>query len=191
MSVEFNAGKALRGRVNAAVAPFAPAVTGPMNVARRGISAMLGAPVRMGKNTTLDILLGSKAKMGPMAGKRLKPVSGGPGKGMREIDAARFKDIKSGKIPGKAYEGRIGIRNMHFERKFRPGGLVGAAYKHPIYAGIGAYLLYQMLSNQNARTMARGVAGGAVPRTDIDPNIVAQFQPTGDLNNPLARSVWG
>jgi len=141
-------------------------------------------------------LFGNKAVSGPMRGQRLKPVAGGPGVGMSQIDRARYEAIKAGKVPGKAFSGALEGHPMHFERKFAPGGLVGYAQRHPGKAmavgALGAYLLTHRDKAGPAYELARGfVPVAPAPDRGVSAQTVGMFSQQTNTNNPLTSNTWG
>lgn len=101
------------------------------------ISNMAASPLRAIGEGLSRALLGAKAEVGPMAGKRLRFSN------MSQVNEAKFKELKaSGKTPVRSYESPTG-QQVYMKENYRPGGLVGAAMDHPIIAtGLGAGGLY-------------------------------------------------
>ena len=185
------AGESVRKGIAALLSPARAALRGPKAVASKVLGTIVGAPVNLARRSVASTLLGPKALMGPMRGKRLWALKGGPGKGMRQITRAEFAAIKGGDKAGKAYKARIGGSPYYYARKFSPRGLVGFAREHPFIAGGGALLGYKALQQpERARAMAQGIGGSALPSTQFDPAMMAQMQMQPSYENPLARQVW-
>ena len=157
------------------------AVNLPMNAAIGGIA---GAPVRAGSGMLQSMLLGRKAWSGPMKGKRLHAIAGGPGKGLSEIGLKEYLDIKKGNVAGKAYKGKIGLTPYLFKRKFGPKGLVGAAKSHPILAALAGLAGYKMLTGGGGATQPQN------HRLSLDPAVLRSMQQR-QAQNPFERSDWG
>ena len=156
----------------------------------RGVSRAAGAPVRAAHRSLASLALGKKAKRGPFRGKRMHAVEGGPGRGMREISMADYDDIKEGRTKGKAYKGRIGGKTYRYARKFRPGGAVGMAMKHPLLAGGGALAAYWLAKKPENRQAASAMGGAMMPRQQINASLAARLRQQHSVENPLAREVW-
>lgn len=141
-------------------------------------------------------LFGGKALAGPMKGRRLEPVPGGPGVGMSQIDRAEFEAIKAGKIKGRAFAGALEGNPIYYKRNYRPGGLVGLVQKHPGKAAIAAGGLYYLLNHREkaapAYQLARGfLPVGEAPTSTISQQTVDSFSQQSSANNPLMSTSWG
>ena len=185
------AGAALRQKAAPLVRPVQATHQGAQDLLLRLATRAASAPFRRVGRSGSDLLLGTRAKRGPFAGKRLKPLPGGPGKGMRAITASEYADIMSGKRPGKAYKGKVDGKRYYYERKYGPGGLVGFAQRRPLLAAGGGLLAYQMLKKPELARTSVNIIGSGLPTTALDPAVMAQFQVDPGSNNPLARKVWG
>lgn len=148
------------------------------------------APGRWAKDVGGSILFGAKEgnPMATMAGKRLKEVKGT--KGLEEISRAEYNEIKQGIQKGKAYKfrGEGHLSPVYYKRKFRPGGLVGFAQKHPLLAGGGALLAYYLAKNPQNMAAAREMLPKA--RTDVSPEVIKQWKEP-NVENPFQRRAWG
>ncbi len=149
-----------------------------------------GAPLRAAQGSLAALLLGPKALGGPMRGKRLRAVAGGPGKGLRDISLGEYLAIKGGDTPGKVYKGQVGRRPYLYARKYRPGGAVGMAMKHPILAGLTGLGGYYLLKKPEARAVAGAMPGMMLPSQEINAALAARLRQQPSIENPLAREVW-
>ena len=167
---------------------------GLMGRFRRGIvglpAQVASMPFRAAGGMFGSALMGPRALMGPMRGKRLQPVSGGPGVGLRQIGWGEARDISSGKVPGKVVKGTLGGLPMYYARKYRPGGAVGWAMRHPLLATGGGALAYYLGSNPGARRVASEVMPG-VPSRELTPEVAYGLSTQPSMENPMLREAWG
>ncbi len=101
-----------------------------------------------------------------------------------------YRAIKDGRTKGKAYKASIDGKTYRYARKFRPGGAVGMAMKHPLAAGalgLGAYWLAKKPEN---RQMAMAMPGAMMPRNQMNAALAARLRQQHSVENPLAREVW-
>jgi len=163
----------------------------------KGKGAVAGAfgrtvswPFRAAAGTGTSMLLGEKAKRGPMAGKRMHPVPGGPGAGMREVGLAEYLNIKDKRTPGKVFRVKADGKVHYYARKFRPGGIVGSAMKHPLIAGGGLLAAYLLAKKPMARNVVSSVGSSMAPSAQLRPEMLSRLQRAPSFENPLAREVW-
>ncbi len=179
----FAAGKRVRGRLDRVFAP--------MGKARDALGSLGGrlaaAPVNFAGDAVGNALLGRKN----LSGSRLRPVKGGPGKGMKEITPAEADLINSGKSKGKVIKARIAGRTHYYKRKFRPGGAAGAIMRNPGKSTAAAALAYYLMRSPKTRQMAGAGARGMRPTGDFDPAVLARFQSQPSHENPLTKGTWG
>lgn len=156
-------------------------------------SQIAAIPARGAKNTLEGLMFGSKNvnPLSPAFGKRLHSVGGKDG--YQQISRQEFDSIKSGDKPGKAVKAKTGpMGSAYFKQKFRPGGLVGAAQKHPLLAGGAGLLAYYLATNPGARQATGAMASSMAPTLATSPTGDVQKQwSQPSYENPLASQVWG
>lgn len=153
-----------------------------------GPARVLAAPVKGVKNLGASILFGRKQMFGPMAGKRVVPVSGS--KGLIPIDKREYNAIRAGLAKGDAFKVRAGMSNAYFKRAYQKGGLVGFAKRRPLLAGalgLGGLLLA-------SKPELRGVASEMVPtlpENEVSPEVESTFSQPVSQGSALNKSTWG
>lgn len=151
-------------------------------------------PARGARNVIGSTLFGPKNMnpLSPAFGKRLNAVGGDSA--YKQISKAEFDAIRAGEKPGKAIMAKTGpVGNAYFKQRFRPGGLVGMAQKHPLLAGGAGLLAYYLATNRGARQAAGGMASGMAPTMTTQPTAAVQKEwgSNPSFENPLASQVWG
>lgn len=156
-------------------------------------SQIAAIPARGAKNVLEGMLFGPKNVLpgSPAFGKRMHAVTGD--KKFAPISKAEFNAIQSGEKPGKAFSKRVSpIETAYFKQKYRPGGVVGWAQKHPLLAGGAGLLAYYLATNPGARQGVGNVAAGMKPNLQTAPTAAVQKQwAQPSFENPLANDVWG
>lgn len=155
------------------------------------IPAQIAAlPARGARNVIEGALFGAKNQnpLSPAYGKRLSAVGGD--NAYKQISRAEYNQIMSGEKPGKAVSAKTGpVGTAYFKKRFRPGGLVGMAQKHPLLAGGAGLLAYYLATNKGARETAGGIASGMKPSLVTSPTEAVQKEWGGQ--NTQASQVWG
>lgn len=155
---------------------------------------ILGAPIKGIGGLVGDAAFGMRNRnpLSPVYGKRLAKVPGGkPGEALSEISRAEYNSLRKAKGAPKVIKARIGGKTLFYQQRYRPGGLVGFAQKHPLMAGGGALLAYYLSKNPQARQMAQSQAGSLMPQqAPPDPRLAREW---GALpqTNAFARGTWG
>lgn len=156
-------------------------------------SAIAGIPARGAKSVLEGMFLGpvNRNPLSPAFGKRMSAV-GGSENNLKQISRAEYNEIKSGNKPGRVTTAKDGLGKAYFKQKYRPGGLVGFAQKHPLLAGGAGLLAYYLMTNRGARDAAGGMVGGVAPNFVTAPTAdVQQAWAQPSYENPLAKDVWG
>jgi hypothetical protein len=149
------------------------------------------APVDWAGNIGKNVMFGRPGTLGKYRGTRLRPIAGGPGKGLEEISKAEFNAIKAGKLKGEAVKGAIGGKQLFYKRKFRPGGLTGFAMKHPLISAGGLLAAIALMRSPKAREFASGINPVKAPENTVSPITAKQWQGYGPSGNTLKSNVWG
>ena len=152
--------------------------------------AVVGAPGWYAKNVAMNTLVGRKARMGSQRGSRMRKVPGGPGRGMKRISSEEASKMRSGKLPGKVIEGKIGGRTYYFRRKLRPGGLLGVAARNPGKTSLAALAAYYLAKNPEARGVGRSAVINMRPTGQFSPEMMERFKSKPSQENPFAREAW-
>ena len=156
-------------------------------------SQIAAIPARGAKNALEGLLFGPKNMnpISPAFGKRMSAVGGD--NAYKQISKQEFDEIKSGKKPGKAVAAKTGpVGTAYFKQRFRPGGLVGLAQKHPLLTGGAGLLAYYLATNPGARQAAGAAASGMSPSLATAPTAAVQRDwASPSVENPLASQVWG
>ena len=128
----------------------APVAGGPI---ARGVTAVASAPLKFVGDMVGSALLGAKAKAGPMAGKRLRHA------GIEQIEDSVAKKLikdKKGNIVRQLTDANG--NKTWVKDKYRPGGLVGTAMKHPLGTALGSggvYMVGGMLSEAKKKRLMK------------------------------------
>ena len=146
-------------------------------------------------NAFMNVLLGKRQETGPMQGRRLQAIPGGPKDGgLIPISKKEYKSIQSGKKAGDVVKGSVkGVGEVYYKRGFRPGGLVGWGMKNPGKAGLAALLTYALM-NKGSRDTIVSAAQAITPRGPTGPtkDVAEEW---GMNKNPeqsvLQRKAWG
>lgn len=167
-----------------------------LNFGERALGNTVGrvtaAPFRAVGDGFASMILGPKQTRGVNKGKRLQEISGGPGKGLKEISAKDYADIKTRRKKGKAYAGVIGNKPVHYKQRYGRGGLVGLARKHPGKALGAAGIAYLLGTSKAARDVASALSPEeSMPKNRIEPEVLRAMQQRTSGQNPLANSTWG
>ena len=158
-----------------------------------GPSQIAAIPARGAKNAIEGMMFGPKNlnPISPAFGKRLNSVGGS--NGYQQITKQEFNAIQSGDKAGKAVKAKTGpMGTAYFKQKFRPGGIVGAAQKHPLLAGGAGLLAYYLATNSGARQATGAMASSMSPTFATQPTAAVKKQwDQPSYENPLASQVWG
>ena len=157
---------------------------------KKGFGAVAAAPVNLIGNMGKTLLFGRKGTLGKYRGTRLRPVSGGPGKGLEEISRAEYNAIKAGKMKGDVVEGKLGNKNVYYKRRMRPGGIVGFAAKHPLITAGSALAALALMSSPKTREVASSLNPVKVPENRVEPATAKAWQGY-QTGNTLKSDVWG
>ena len=154
--------------------------------AMRAVTAL---PRRMLKNKAEAMAIGRRIKRGPMAGKRLQAMSGGPGKGMTPITASEFRAIRAAPAGNpEVFASRIGGKKYHFKRKYMPGGAAGLAMKHPLLTAALAGGGYMALRNKDSIGPASQAA--VLREMAMHQGLQQRISSPVSFENPLAGETW-
>lgn len=155
----------------------------------KATGALVGIPKRMLRNAAESAAIGRRIRRGPMAGRRLQAVSGGPGKGLIPISAQEYRAIRSAPMGNpEVYRGSIGGKRYYFKRKYVPGGIVGTAMKHPLLTGAGVGGLY--LLGRNTGTASSLSQQAIMRELAMQQQLKKQISSPVSFENPLAGDVW-
>lgn len=150
---------------------------------------ILGAPIKALRNTGKNLLFGSKLKMGPMAGERLRAVAGRGA--MSPSTKKAYEAWKRGEVKGEFVKvpSKWG-QHHYFQKNFEQAGLVGSMKKHPLAygaVGLGGALL---ALKPGLRPLATGMVP-EVPENGVHPDVQRQFSQEVSGASPLTKSTWG
>ena len=195
--IKIAAEKKFTTRVDDAVAGVQGRVQPYTDTAFHKLPAHLaGAPFRFVGDMASSFLFGPKAIGGPMRGKRLNAVRGGPGVGLDEISQEEYEAIRSGKKPGKAVPGTVDGKPTFYSRRYRPGGAVGWVRANPLKATAGALAAYYLAGHRDkigpSYELGKAfVPLGAAPTRNISQATTDVFSQQSNTNSPFTTNTWG